>query len=109
MSYDVHLDIDAGGPEPVALAILDANMTWNLRPMFAECNNGDGPQEWDGKAAREVAEILMRTLAAFNADPAKFKAMNPANGWGDFDGARRFAMTVLDACHAAPNATVRVG
>ncbi|WP_395443608.1 hypothetical protein [Caulobacter sp. UC70_42] len=108
MSYDVYLDIDAGGPEPVTLSILEANMTWNLRPMFAEVNNGDGPQEWDGKLARDVAEILVKTLDAFNREPAKFRAMNPANGWGDFDGARQFAMTVLDACHAAPNATVRV-
>lgn len=108
MSYDVYLVADLGGPEPITLGILDANMTWNLRPMFAAVNDGDGPQEWDEKPARDVAEILTRTIAAFDADPDKFRAMNPPNGWGTFEGAREFAQEVLAACLIAPNAVVRV-
>lgn len=108
MSYDVYLVADLGGPEKVGLDLLSANMTWNLRPMFADVNNGDGPQEWDGKRAGDVAEILTRTLTAFDADPDRFRAMNPANGWGSFEGAKEFAQEVLSACLMAPNAIVKV-
>jgi hypothetical protein len=108
MSYDVYLVADLGGPELVGVDGLSANMTWNLRPMFAAVNDGSGPQEWDGQSARIVAEILTRTLAAFDAEPDKFRAMNPPNGWGTFEGAREFAQEVLAACLNAPNAVVRV-
>lgn len=108
MSYDVYLVADLGGPEMIALHSLEANMTWNLRPMFAAVNDGNGPQEWDGKSARDIAAILTLTLAAFDAEPDRFRAMNPPNGWGTFEGAREFAQEVLSACLNAPNAVVRV-
>lgn len=108
MSYDVYLVADLGGPEMVSLGLLDANMTWNLRPMFAAVNDGDGPQEWDGKPASEIADLLTKTLAAFDADPARFEAMNPPNGWGNFEVAKSFTRRVLAACLSAPKAVVRV-
>lgn len=109
MSYDVHLEIDAGGAEPVSLAILNENMTWNVRPMFKAAIGEEGfCNNWDGLSAAIAADRCRRTLDAFNADPAKFRALNPANGWGDFEGAREFIQLINDACVLAPNATLRV-
>lgn len=108
MSYWITMEIDAGGPGLVSLDILDENMTWNLRPMFAAVNNDKGPSDWHDLKGSEVAEILTRTIAAWDADPAKFEAMNPENGWGDFEDAQQVANTILAACNKAPNAVLRV-
>ena len=43
MSYDVHLEADLGGEEPVNLGILDANCTWNVFPMFRLALGADHP------------------------------------------------------------------
>lgn len=107
MSYDVTLLADLGGPEPVSLGLLDENYTWNVYPMF-HAVVGNGPNDWDGKPASEAAEICGRILSAFAADPEKFRAMNPANGWGDFEGAREFIRRIQDACLLAPKAILRV-
>lgn len=108
MSYDVHLEADLGGSEPVRVGHLDANYTWNVCPMFVAAS-GCSPNDWDGKPASEVRETCCQILAAFNADPATYRAMNPANGWGNFEGARNFIQKIADACELAPRATVRVG
>jgi hypothetical protein len=41
-------------------------------------------------------------IAAMKADPEKFKALNPSNGWGDHDSALAFLERVLAACEAHP-------
>lgn len=107
MSYDVGLECDLGGPEPVGLALLSANCTYNVAPMFVEAG-GCSPNDWDGMSAANVRAKCLEILAAFEADPDKFKAMNPSNGWGNFEGARRFIREISDACELAPRATVRV-
>lgn len=107
MSYDVHLEADLGGPEPVSVGRLEANMTYNVAPMFREAV-GTSPSDWDGMEAAKVAAICTAILHAFNLEPDRFKKLNPPNGWGDFEGARAFIQLILDACRAAPKSTVRV-
>ena len=107
MSWDVHLEADLGAGEPVRVGDLDANYTYNVSPMFSAVI-GTGLDDLDGIRASEMADKCTAILDAFNREPAKFKAMNPTNGWGDFEGARNFIQTILDACRAAPNATLRV-
>ena len=108
MSYDVWMEADLGGPEPVAVELLEINYTYNVSKMFSAAI-GETPSKWNGKPASEVREACLKILAAFEADPAKFQAMNPENGWGDFDGARNFIRSISDACQKAPRAIVRVG
>lgn len=58
--------------------------------------------------AHEVAHELRAGLEAMRADREGFKELNPANGWGTYEGALRF----LEACATAfteyPNATIEV-
>ena len=109
MSWDVHLEADLGGPEPLRVGDLDANYTWNVGPMFKAAVGEAGLNHLDGISAAEMREKCAAILAAFNANPEKFRALNPANGWGNFDGAREFIRTIHDACERAPKAIVRVG
>lgn len=110
MSWGVNLEIDAGGPEPVYLSLLEANATWNLGPMYRAANPEHGfGNHWDGTPAQEAADRCKVILAAFGEDPAKYRALNPPNGWGDFEVAQAFIQQIHDACMAAPRATLRVG
>lgn len=107
MSYDVWLAVDAGGDKLLPLNILDANYTWNVAPMFMKAI-GETPNAWDGKPATVVAERCTRILAAFDASPAAYEALNPSNGWGSLAGARAFIQNIKDACNEAPKAVVQV-
>lgn len=103
MSYDVSLAMDCGGPALIPLALLDANYTYNVAPMFQEAV-GSTPNCWHEMPAAEVGAICAKILAAFASDPALYRAMNPENGWGNFEGARDFITKIKDACDAAPTA-----
>jgi len=48
-----------------------------------------GPAWWkrlDGMTGAQGAEYLGLIITGLEADPARFRAMNPANGWGTYDG-----------------------
>lgn len=40
--------------------------------------------------------------------PEVYKAMNPENGWGDYDGCLGFLVSLQKACATFPLAQVRV-
>ena len=42
-------------------------------------------RELDGLSGPEGAALLDRIITGLEADPERFRAMNPENGWGDFD------------------------
>lgn len=106
MSWDVSLVVDTGGPEPAELSFLDANYTHNVQPMFALAGLDLGGLH--GERAGEAAAKLTAAIAAMRQDPERFRAMNPPNGWGDYDGALAFLERIRTACLAHPLATVRV-
>lgn len=63
-------------------AVLDAAPVESFAPqVFGSCwwrtlNGMEGP---------EGAAFLHRIVTGLEADPARFRAMNPENGWGDYD------------------------
>ena len=107
MSYDVYLRGCYGcGDCPschAAESELDRNYTYNVGPMIHDAC-GSGPNEWHGKPANEVASIISKGLEKMRADPAKYEAMNPANGWGDFEGCKNFLGEIQDECQRYPKA-----
>jgi len=47
-----------------------------------------GPVWWkrlDGMNGREGADYLGLIITGLESDPDRFRAMNPANGWGSYD------------------------
>lgn len=47
-----------------------------------------GPGWWkrlNGMTGRQGAAYLGQIIAGLEADPDRFRAMNPENGWGDYD------------------------
>lgn len=105
MSWDAYLEDDRGHIE------LDQNYTHNTNNMIAaalvvtgqeeppQCDGPLGPAigaAWwyrlNGLSGPDGAQYIDHILAGLRSDPDRFRAMNPNNGWGDYDT----LMTVLE-------------
>lgn len=80
------------------------NYTHNTSPMIYRAGNLDtspGAPSWyrhlDGLDGQAGAAFLGRILDGLRADPDAYRAMDPVNGWGNYDGIRG----VLGEMHAA--------
>lgn len=109
MSYDVHLEIDTGGPEPAEVADC-GNYTWNCSPMFRRAlGRGDeGLYSLSGLPGGEAAAALGVGILAMEAAPDEYRAMNPKNGWGHYDTALDWLKRIKAACEEHPKATLIV-
>ena len=104
--------------EPVAVKAEDdnpnaevytANITHNLNNMADEAGIYQHlwrPDEIDIKKAKDLIEPLKDGLALLQSDPERFKAFNPSNGWGDYEGLVSFVGGYLTACYWFPEADV---
>jgi hypothetical protein len=108
MSYDIWLEIDAGGAEPVSVFDV-GNYTGNVSPMWYKAL-GFSLGDLHGKLAGDCIEVLERALAHMK-DPAnldEYLAMNPPNGWGNYEGAFGYLATLLEGCRICPKATIHI-
>lgn len=104
------------GREPIVVAEthsrdFSANITHNLNTMAAAAgiyHHLWRPDEIGITKASELIEPLAEGLALLRSDPERFKAFNPENGWGDYDGLVDFVSEYLDACLRNPDALVSV-
>jgi hypothetical protein len=104
------------GQEPVTVDLGETNelfwrnITHNLSPMAQAAGIRDSlwcPDEIGITHAGQLIEPLTEGLARLKADPEKFKAHNPPNGWGDYAGLVAFVEAYLGACKEHPYADVR--
>jgi hypothetical protein len=58
--------------------------------------------------ATQLIGPLEAGLDALRSDPTRFRVHNPENGWGDYEGLKRFVESYLAACRKFPTAEVRV-
>jgi hypothetical protein len=105
MSYDVWLEIDTGAEEPVTIA--EFNYTTNCARMWRHA--GIDLRECKGAPCTEAAGPIADAVRRMEADPDTYKAMNPENGWGDYEGAMKFLRDIADACARHPKAQLGVG
>lgn len=112
MSWDAYLADDRGHEEgdwnythncngmanivmqewPDASLYVERTAAWwdrRNRPELAERDRSEARISWwcalDGMDGPEGAAFLDRIIKELEADPERFREMNPPNGWGDFD------------------------
>ena len=81
------------------------NLTYNLSPMLRAA----GMPAWRdlvGMRAIDAGPIWRAVADELCSDPGKYKALNPPNGWGDYDGAVEVISALAAACAKHPGATV---
>jgi hypothetical protein len=106
------------GREPMTVTIpadcpivWDWNITHNLGAMAEAAGLYRWlwrPDEAGVEQAGSLVRVLRKGLAVLEADPERFRAMNPENGWEDYEGLVEFVREYLTACQTWPNARVSV-
>lgn len=109
------LDVFLKGKNPEAGAtspyVYTADITHNLGKMAGEAGIYKHlwcPEEIGVTRASELIDPLTHGLERLRAEPERFKAFNPQNGWGTYEGLVRFTEDYLLACKAFPTAEVSV-
>lgn len=101
MSYDVWLTViqNEAGDETTVIDV--GNYTSNVADMWREALGGERGLA-DVIEASPVAHSLVAPLfnavTAMEIDPETYRAMNPDNGWGDYEGALDYLRRIADAC-----------
>lgn len=99
--------IDLEEPDGEIIEIVHGH-TYNLSPMWRLAGVFEGSSsELDGMLAAEVGVLATLGVRKAERDPAAFEKLEPANGWGDFDGFVRILNLVAELCTQHPNAIVR--
>lgn len=118
MSWDATLvlDIKVDGND-LHLVQGDWNYTHNCNEMIYDALGVERDQvkkhflvgyTWwdllDGKGGEEGAELLTGIIEALEAEPEKYRAMNPENGWGSYDSLIEVLTEMRDTGRKWPSA-----
>lgn len=106
MSYDVSLEMDAGGPSPMDYYV--GNYTSNVVPIWTKAMYGHEFAGFDGRQARECVPYLDEGIRQIETWPERFRELEPENGWGNLEGAMEYLVKCRDAFLRYPLATVKV-
>lgn len=121
MSLDVYLEGEAASvpctchcghdhQRAETLEHFSANITHNLNAMAGAAGIYKPmwrPEEIGITKAYDLIPHLRDGLHELKANPERFKAFNPSNGWGSYDGLVDFVTKYLNACQENPDANVR--
>ena len=91
--------------------IFDANITHNLTAMASDAGIYKAlwrPEEIGITHAEQLIPILRDGLEKLRAEPDRYRARNPSNGWGSYEGLVAFVDKYLEACIGNPDAEVSV-
>jgi len=115
MSLDINLVVT----QPVS--IYSDNITHNLGIMARAVTLDLGmnpdltlydvlwrPDENGFRRALDITDLLDQAVDIMERDCDGLSALNPENGWGDYDGLLRFVRDYLRACEANPQAVIEV-
>ena len=109
------LDVDLMVTQPVS--VYSDNITHNLGKMADAVllSNGNTlyqvlwrPDEHGFKFAKDIAVLLGEGWKILYENPEKFRAFNPENGWGSYEGLCNFVYNYRNACWENPNGELRI-
>lgn len=109
------LDVDLMVTKPVS--VYSNNITHNLGKMAKEVLVDVNltlydvlwrPEEHNLKFARDIVNYLDRGYRFLTAEPTRYRAFNPENGWGSYDGLCQFVIQYRNACMENPDAELSV-
>ena len=76
--------------------------------MWRRANVYEALYDSPGQLAGSVIMALDVGLFHMQNNPDIYTALNPANGWGNYEGALTFLAGLLEACRRHPKATLWV-
>jgi hypothetical protein len=103
--------LEAAPSEETTDTVFNANITHNLTAMADAAELYMvlwRPDELGITKACALIEPLRKGLNILLDNPAKFKALNPTNGWGSYDSLVQFVVSYRGACMDHPDAVIGV-
>jgi hypothetical protein len=94
-----------------SIELYSANITHNLAPMANLANVYTciwKPHILGITTAEHLIDPLSEGLERLKSYPEKYKAFNPANGWGNYEDLVSFVSNYLNACRKNPEAVIYV-
>ena len=91
----------------MANAALDPN--YQQQGVFDEVFRPQTESWWKRLNGTTGPALLEQIITGLLANPAKYRAMNPDNGWGDYDSFLGVLQEMLDASRKYPSAKWEVG
>lgn len=85
MSWGADIVIDHGDGYETVIEVVDGH-TYNLSAMWRLAGVFDKSSDLDGVRTIDLAPKLVRALLLARENADDFRALNPPNGWGDYDG-----------------------
>ena len=107
MSWGLYIEVpDKDLHDPYVHIV--SGCTYNLTPMWAKAIPFlQVTQDFDGLEARHVLPDLLVGMSDIIQNMDAYKALNPDNGWGDFDGFFTVYTSVLKTCAEYPGGILR--
>ena len=87
----------------------DFNITHNLNKMAEAAGLYEvlwRPEEIGITSASQMIPLLEKGLKELEANPVKYKAFNPSNGYGNYNNLVNFCYETLKLCREYPDAIV---
>lgn len=108
MSYDITFVIPGTTADPVEPW---RNYTSNVSRMWYDAIGADktlGDLIDENPTPAALLPYVECGIVAMKADPEKYRAMNPDNGWGNYEGALAYLEWLAQGCRDYPGAEVTV-
>lgn len=103
MSWGIDVELPSGQ----MVEIVDGH-TYNLTGMWKLAGViEDGSSDLEGVRADVLADRAARGLMRAVSRPADFKALNPVNGWGDYEGFIEILTRTAIVCAENREGTIR--
>lgn len=106
MSYDIWMEMETGSGNKAQVYEV-GNYTYNCGDMFCMAL-GRSITSLDGAIGKDVVDTVWMALRDMVSRRTFYEEMNPANGWGDYEGAREYLRKLAYGCAEHPSATIRV-
>jgi hypothetical protein len=103
------MGLDVTLTQVLPVAVYSGGITHNMSRMANEAGIYEplwAPAESGVTKAHDLIEPLTKGLELLKSDPERFKAYNPANGWGSYEEFVRWLTEYLAACTLYPDADV---
>lgn len=105
------MSLDVSLYETRIVSVFDYNITHNLNNMAEKAGIYKHlwrPEELEITQAYSLIEPLKKGLDLLKSEPERFKAFNPENGWGTYEGLVNFVEKYLQACIENPESEINV-
>jgi len=104
MSYAIYLTTtDALGNDHDLYEV--GNYTSNVAPMWTDAL-GESLRHLKDRKAADVLTQLEQAIHKMQTNPDHYRAMNPKNGWGDYEGALAYLQRLHEGCRRWPDGVI---